>query len=70
MALGIAAICIYILGGIGAFGGLALMAFWKERNVMGLGSGLSLGLLFLCAGLLFSIAGVLLMRISRNRWMA
>lgn len=67
MALGVAAIVIYILGGIGTFGGLALMAFMKERSVLGWGSGWGIGLLSLCVGCALSVAAVLMMRIFRNR---
>jgi hypothetical protein len=66
-ALGIAAIAIYLIGGVAAFGGLGLVGFMKGRDLLGLGDGRSIGFLFLCVGLCLSILGVLLMRIFRNR---
>ena len=65
--LGIVAIIIYIIGGLGAFGGLILVGFWKDENIWGLGSGLSIGLLLLCTGCALSILGVILMRVFRTR---
>lgn len=67
IALAVTAFIIYILGGIGTFGGLALIAFMKGSDFLGWGDGRSIGYLFLCAGLCLSIMGVLLMRIFRNR---
>lgn len=67
IALAVAAFIIYILGGVATFGGLAMIAFMKGYDFLGLGDGRSLGYLFLCAGLSLSIVGVLLMRIFRNR---
>ena len=65
--LAIIALVVYILGGVAAFGGLALVAFMKGRDLLGLGEGRSIGWVFLCVGVCFSILGVLLMRIFRNR---
>ncbi len=70
MALGIAALAVYIVGGIAAFGGMALIAFMKGRDLWGWGEGRSIGYLFLCTGVCFSFFGVLMMRIFRNRWRA
>lgn len=66
-SLAIAALVVYILGGVATFGGMALVAFMKGRNLLGLGDGRSIGWLFLCVGVSLSILGVLLMRIFRNR---
>jgi len=65
--LAVIALVTYILGGLATFGGLALVAFMKGRDLLGIGDGRSIGWLFLCSGLCFSILGVLLMRIFRNR---
>lgn len=65
--LGIAALGLYIIGGVGTFSGMALMAFWKGQDLWGWGEGRSIGILFLCVGLCLSIAGVLMMRLFRNR---
>lgn len=70
MKLGIAALVLYILGGIGAFGGIALIFFLNEQNLFGWGQAKSIGYLFLCVGVCLSIIGVLLMRIFRNRGLA
>jgi hypothetical protein len=65
--LAIAALAIYLVGGVAAFLGMALIAFMKGRDFMGLGDGRSIGWLFLCTGVCFSILGVLFMRLVRNR---
>lgn len=65
--LGVAALVVYIIGGIGSFGGLALIFVLKERDLFGWGQARTIGYLFLCVGICFSIIGVLLMRIFRNR---
>jgi hypothetical protein len=67
IALAIVAFGIYIIGGIGTFGGIALILLMKGRDLLNWGDGRSIGYLFLCIGLCFSILGVLLMRIFRNR---
>ncbi|MDD2851767.1 MAG: hypothetical protein PHY09_07675 [Desulfuromonadaceae bacterium] len=67
IGLAIIAFAIYIIGGIGTFGGLALILLMKNKDLWGLGEGRSLGYLFLCVGLCLSIMGVLLMRLFRNR---
>lgn len=70
IGLAVIAFGVYIIGGIGTFGGLALIFFMKNKDLWGWGEGRSIGYLFLCAGLCLSILGVLLMRIFRNRGMA
>lgn len=65
--LGVFALSLYIVGGIGTFGGIALVVFWKGQDMWGWGEGHSIGVLFLCVGICLSILGVLLMRIFRNR---
>ncbi len=70
MKLGIAALGIYLLGGLGVFGGIGLIVFTKGVNLWGWGDGRTIGYLFLCVGAGFSILGVLLMRIFRNRGLA
>lgn len=65
--LAIAALVIYMVGGAAIFGGLFLAFFMKGRDLFGMGDGRSLGWVFLCAGLCFSMLGVLLMRFYRNR---
>ncbi|SNB45723.1 hypothetical protein SAMN06269301_1151 [Geobacter sp. DSM 9736] len=67
IGLAVAAFTIYILGGIGTFAGLAMIAFMKGRDFLGWGEGRSIGYLFFCVGLCLSIIGVLFMRIFRNR---
>ena len=70
LKLGIAALAVYISGGIGVFGGIWLIAFRRNIDVLGLGYGHSIGYLFLCVGTALSLLGVILMRIFRNRWAA
>jgi len=67
MSMGVAALVIYIIGGIATFCGMGLVAFMKGRDLWGWGDGRSIGFLFICAGVSLSILGVLLMRIFRNR---
>jgi len=65
--LGVAALAVYILGGIGSFGGIALIFVMKEQDLFGWGQARTIGYLLLCVGVCLSIIGVLLMRIFRNR---
>lgn len=65
--LSIFAIVVYVIGGIGTFGGVALILLMKGKDLWGLGEGHTIGYLFVCVGLVLSILGVLIMRILRNR---
>ena len=67
IGLALIAFALYIIGGIGTFGGLALILFMKNKDLLGWGEGRSIGYLFLCVGLCLSIMGVILMRVFRNR---
>ena len=67
VGLAVFAFVLYIIGGIGAFGGLALLYFMKSNNLWGWGEARPIGYLLLCVGLCLSILGVLLMRLFRNR---
>lgn len=68
IGLAVIAFVVYIIGGISTFGGLALIIFMKNKDLLGWGEGRSIGYLFLCVGLCLSILGVLMMRIFRNRF--
>ena len=67
IGLAVVAFAIYIIGGIGCFGGIALILMMKGRDLLGWGDGRSIGYLFTCVGACLSILGVLLMRVFRNR---
>lgn len=67
IALGVAALVVYIIGGIAVFGGMGMVVFLKGEDLWGWGDGRSIGFLFICTGLCISVLGVLLMRIFRNR---
>lgn len=67
IGLALLAFGLFILGGVGTFGGLILVGFMPTSDFFGLGNGRGLGYLALCVGLCLSILGVLLMRIFRNR---
>jgi hypothetical protein len=68
MKLGIAALAVYVFGGIGIFSGIWLIVFRRGVDLFGLGAGHTIGYLLLCVGVAFSILGVLLMRVFRNRF--
>jgi hypothetical protein len=70
LKLGIAALVIYIFGGIGVFGGIWLIVFRRGVDILGLGHGHSIGYLLLSTGTAISIFGVILMRVFRNRSIA
>ncbi len=67
MKLGVAALVIYIIGGLGVFGGIWLILFRRGVDLWGLGEGHTIGYLLLCVGTALSIMGVMVMRIFRNR---
>ena len=67
IVLAIVAFSVYIIGGIGCFGGVALILLMKGRDLWGWGDGRTIGYLFFFVGISLSILGVLLMRIFRNR---
>jgi len=67
MPLAFSAFAVYILGGLGTFGGIALALFGKGQDLYGWGDARTIGYLFICVGLCLCVLGVLLMRIFRNR---
>jgi hypothetical protein len=65
--LSITAFVLYIAGGIGIFGGIALVALIGGQDLFGWGSAKTIGYLLMCTGVCFSIIGVLFLRLVRNR---
>jgi hypothetical protein len=67
LILTIAAISVYIVGGLGTFVGAGLILLMKGKDLWGWGEGHAIGYLLVCVGLSLTILGVLVMRILRNR---
>ncbi|QOX79137.1 hypothetical protein FY034_09420 [Trichlorobacter lovleyi] len=67
LILSILAFILYIVGGLGIFSGLFMVLVLKSKDLFGLGTADTLGYLFLCVGGCLSVAGVLTLRIIRNR---
>lgn len=67
LVFSIIAFALYIIGGLGIFSGLFMVLVLKSKDLFGLGTAETLGYLFLCVGGALSVAGVLTLRIIRNR---
>jgi hypothetical protein len=67
LILPIIAFALYIVGGLGIFSGLFMVLILKSKDLFGLGTAEALGYLVLCVGGVLSVAGVLMLRIIRNR---
>jgi hypothetical protein len=67
LVLAICAFALYIVGGLATFTGVGIVFLVGKNDLFGWGQGTGIGYLFICAGLCFSIFGVLFMRIFRNR---
>lgn len=67
LILSILAFILYIIGGLSIFSGLFMVLVLKTKDLFGLGTAETLGYLFLCVGGCLSVAGVLTLRIIRNR---
>ena len=67
LILSILAFILYIIGGLSIFSGLFMVLVLKSKDLFGLGTAETLGYLFLCVGGCLSVAGVLTLRIIRNR---
>jgi hypothetical protein len=67
LVLSIIAFVLYIAGGLGIFGGLFMVLVLKSKDLFGLGTAETLGYLVLSIGGSLSVAGVLMLRIIRNR---
>ena len=61
------ALTVYILGGLLTFIGGGLILLMKGQDLWGLGAGETLGYLAVCVGLVFTVLGVYVMRLTRNR---
>lgn len=67
MGLGLFAIFLFFIGGLGTFAGLALWAFFRNDMLFGFGTGEALGYLLISLGITGTLLGVVLMRVFRNR---
>lgn len=67
LILTIAAIGVYIVGGLATFVGAGLVLLMKGQDLWGWGEGHTIGYLLVFVGLCLTILGVLVMRILRNR---
>ena len=67
LILSIVAFVLYIIGGLSIFSGLFMVLVLKSKDLFGLGTAETLGYLFLCVGGCLSVAGVLTLRVIRNR---
>lgn len=65
-----AALTVYVIGGFGVMAGLVLIGIVGDRDLWGWGQASSIGYLCFGVGLCFTILGVLVMRIMRNRRIA
>ncbi|MHB8057180.1 MAG: hypothetical protein ACYDHC_04715 [Desulfuromonadaceae bacterium] len=65
--LSIAAFALYITGGFGIFGGIALVILMRGQDLFGWGDAKTIGYLLMCVGVCFSIMGVLFIRLVRNK---
>ncbi|MDD2308145.1 MAG: hypothetical protein PHH91_01000 [Desulfuromonadaceae bacterium] len=65
--LTITAFFLYIVGGVGTFGGIALVLLMGGQDLFGWGDAKPIGYLLVCTGLCLSVMGVLFLRLVRNR---
>lgn len=61
------AFILYILGGMLFFAGVFLIAVLGDNDLFGWGTARTIGYLLVCVGASFSILGVLMLRLVRNR---
>ena len=69
-ALGVWALGLYLAGGVVAFTGMGLALLAEGQDLWGWGDGKGIGFLLLSVGLACCCAGVMLMRLFRNRGLA
>jgi len=67
LLLSLTAFGLYISGGFGIFGGMALILLMGNKDFFGWGEAKTIGYLLICIGLCFSVMGVLFLRLIRNR---
>lgn len=61
------ALSFYVAGGIMIMGGLIIIGFYGNQDLWGWGEAEGLGYMAFFVGIVFSVFGVLVMRIMRNR---
>lgn len=64
------ALSLYVLGGVLVMGGLILIGIVGSQDLWGWGEARGMGYMAFALGIILSVAGVLIMRIMRNRGIA
>lgn len=63
----LSAFILYILGGVLFFTGVFLISILADSDLFGWGSARTIGYVMVCVGASFSVLGVLVLRLVRNR---
>lgn len=64
------ALTLYVVGGVLIMGGLVMIGILGAQDLWGWGEARGIGYMAFALGIILSVAGVLIMRIMRNRGIA